>query len=105
MSKIKFSLIDSYDGNIDKYVLLFIIHEQDMNWRQGDKFVSSAGVKVITTAYNYICNIDAVYLRSNKVQSYRTFKCENTSINFDNYESLILHKNKIINAIKEWSNE
>lgn len=105
MSKIRFSLMDSYDGSNRKYMLIFIIHEQDMTWRADSCYASPNGIIIDTSNYGYISIYSHIFLKSikKKTSEQRGFVGENTSIVFDTHNQMIEHKKRIIQAIKDWS--
>ena len=103
--KIKFSLIESYETSTNQYVLTFLIHEQDMIFRPNTVFRSSNGLTIDNRYYGYITN-NTIYLSSanKEANEDRGFSTMATSLNFKDKENLVLFKNKIIFALKEWSN-
>ncbi len=99
--KIKFLLIDSYDYNINKYVLTFSILWQDMEWRKNSQFIHECGT-VNTTAYPFIYSDKIIYIMG----SVKTDKNTNSvSRSFDDYGILQQYKTNYIKLLKEWSRD
>lgn len=106
MSKIKFSLIESYIVEYELYVLTFIIHEQDLSHRTMQTFVSSNDMKVSSTHYTFLTN-NHIYVRSvNRYLDHeKGFSSENISMSFKRRDDMIKYKNKVIASLKEWSQD
>lgn len=105
MSRIKFSLVDSYlDGGDGECLLTFTIHEQDLLHRRKSTFLSSNGIFIINDYYPYITK-NKIYLRSDNkyYMSNKGFESDSVSIKFPTYDKLKESKERIILALKEWS--